>query len=228
MISIVACCHSAKLCAHAARDFWPQQNGAVTWMWRSCRVQPSYKERAIGVVRCKKEGMLLKPLRWRCVDCVIYHERDMREGEKYICVVRASNSKRDYDAWCLLLLAATVRSFPHMPLKISDHNYTVRPSIFIGCISWRSSDVITKIVVRPSLTTHSLDDIITREDGESELYTRLLHPPLKWRYIYQLSISSHTKTDCFALHGQRSQSILTKAFWARATSGVTTLSWSEA
>jgi len=54
--SIVACCHSAKLCAYDARDFWSQQNGAVTRMWRSCGVQPSHKERAIGAVRCKKEG----------------------------------------------------------------------------------------------------------------------------------------------------------------------------
>ena len=37
------------------------------------------KERAIGVVRRKKEGMLLQPLRWCCVDCVIHHERDVRE-----------------------------------------------------------------------------------------------------------------------------------------------------
>jgi len=79
MISIVACCHSAKLCAHAARDFQLQQNGAVTRMWRSSRVQPSHKERAVGVVRCKKEGMLLQPLRWRCVDYVIHHKRDVRE-----------------------------------------------------------------------------------------------------------------------------------------------------
>ena len=79
MISIVACCHGAKLCAHAARDFRSQQYGAVTRMWRSCRVQPSHKERTIGVVRCKKEGMLLQTLRWCCVDCVIHHERDVRE-----------------------------------------------------------------------------------------------------------------------------------------------------
>ena len=65
--------------AHAARNFRSQQNGAVTRMWRSCRVQPSHKERAIGVVRCKKDGMLLQPLRWCCVDCVIHHERDVRE-----------------------------------------------------------------------------------------------------------------------------------------------------
>jgi len=32
VISIVACCHGAKLCAHAARDFRSQQNGAVTRM----------------------------------------------------------------------------------------------------------------------------------------------------------------------------------------------------
>jgi len=79
MISIVACCHSAKLCAHAARDFRSQQNGAVTRMGRLWGVQPSHKERAIGVVRCKKFWMLLQPLRWCCVDCVIYHERDVRE-----------------------------------------------------------------------------------------------------------------------------------------------------
>ena len=35
VISIVACCHGAKLCAYAARDFRSQQNGAVTRMWRS-------------------------------------------------------------------------------------------------------------------------------------------------------------------------------------------------
>jgi len=32
MISIVACCHGAKLCAYAARDFRSQQNGAGTMM----------------------------------------------------------------------------------------------------------------------------------------------------------------------------------------------------
>jgi len=79
MIFIVACCHGAKLCAHAARDFRSQQNGTVTWMWRSCRVQPSHKERAISVVRCKKEGMLLQLLRWRCIEYVIHHKRDVRE-----------------------------------------------------------------------------------------------------------------------------------------------------
>ena len=52
-------------------------------MWRSCGVQPSHKERAIGVVRCKKEGMLLQPLRWCCVDCVIHHEREVREEQHH-------------------------------------------------------------------------------------------------------------------------------------------------
>ena len=32
MISIVACCRGAKLCAYAAQDFQLQQNGAVTRM----------------------------------------------------------------------------------------------------------------------------------------------------------------------------------------------------
>jgi len=32
VISIVACCHGAKLCAYTARDFQSQQNGVVTRM----------------------------------------------------------------------------------------------------------------------------------------------------------------------------------------------------
>jgi len=74
--------------------------------------------------------ILLQPLRWCCVDCVIHHERDVREAQKYICVVRASNSKRACDAWSLLLLAAAVRSFVHMLLGISDRNKMV---LWPGC-----------------------------------------------------------------------------------------------
>jgi len=37
------------------------------------------KERAIDVVHCEKEVMLLQPLRWCSVDCVILHERDVHE-----------------------------------------------------------------------------------------------------------------------------------------------------
>jgi len=49
-------------------------------------MQPSQKERAIGRGRCKKEGMLLQPLDWRCVECAIHHARDVREEyHPYIC-----------------------------------------------------------------------------------------------------------------------------------------------
>jgi len=43
-------------------------------------------------------GVAIPPLRWCCVDCVIHHERDMHEEQKYMCVARASNSKRDCNA----------------------------------------------------------------------------------------------------------------------------------
>ena len=55
-ISIVACCHSVKLCTLAARPFQSQQSGALTRIWRWCQVQPSQKERAIGVVHGKNRG----------------------------------------------------------------------------------------------------------------------------------------------------------------------------
>jgi len=60
VISIVACCHSVKLCAHAALAFRSQQNGAVTRMWRSCQVQTSQKEHAIGAIRCENEGIFFR------------------------------------------------------------------------------------------------------------------------------------------------------------------------
>ena len=46
----------------------------------------------------------LQPLRWCCVDCVIHHERDVREEQKYVCVERASNNKRDCDVVALPIL----------------------------------------------------------------------------------------------------------------------------
>ena len=105
VISIVACCHSAKLWAHAARDFRSQQSGAVTRMWRSCGVQPSHEECAIGVLLCKKEGILSQRLRWCCVDCMIHHELDVREEQKYMYVARTSNNRviSSGDLYCCLL-----------------------------------------------------------------------------------------------------------------------------
>ena len=49
--------------------------------------------------------MLLQPIRWCCVDCVIHLERDMRENNTIIYVARASNSKRgcEHDLYCCLL-----------------------------------------------------------------------------------------------------------------------------
>jgi len=37
------------------------------------------KKHAIAAVRCKKEVMLLQPLRCHCIECVIHHERDVYE-----------------------------------------------------------------------------------------------------------------------------------------------------
>jgi len=37
--------------------------------------------------------VLLQPLRWCCVDCVIHHERDVREEQKYMYVARTSNNR---------------------------------------------------------------------------------------------------------------------------------------
>ena len=49
--------------------------------------------------------VVLQPLRWRCVDYVIRHERDVREEQQYICVARTSNNGVivAHDLYCCLL-----------------------------------------------------------------------------------------------------------------------------
>jgi len=37
--------------------------------------------------------LMLQPLRWCCVDCVIHHERDVREEQKYMYAARTSNNR---------------------------------------------------------------------------------------------------------------------------------------
>ena len=107
--------------------------------------------------------LLLQPLRWCCVDCMIHHQRDVREEQKYMYVARTSNNRvipmewswlvtsdnacelgeqlvvlangddeNDLVGWSLLLLAATVRSFAHMPLGISDRNTTSGETSTLG------------------------------------------------------------------------------------------------
>ena len=120
VISIVACCHGVKLCVHAARDFRSQQNGAVTRMWRSCGVQPSHTERD---EREEQKYMYVAqtrviPMEW---SWWVASNNACEPGEQLI-VLANGDDESDLVVWSLLLLAATVRSFAHVPLGISDRN----------------------------------------------------------------------------------------------------------
>ena len=140
MISIVACWHSVKFCTYAAQAFRSQQNGAVTRMWRSCQVQPSQKEHAIGAVHCENEGMLLQPLRWRYVECVIHHEWDLYE-EQHPYVVRASNNRviAAHDLNCCLLPQCETLHTCHSGIPITTGQTSIASwrlisfSIFKSC-----------------------------------------------------------------------------------------------
>ena len=96
-ISLVACCHSVKLCILAAWAFQLQQSSALTRMWSWCQVQPSQKECAIGAVHSKKEGRLLQPLGWRCAESAIHHKWDVCKEQQHknteIYVTWASNNR---------------------------------------------------------------------------------------------------------------------------------------
>ena len=50
--------------------------------------------------------VMLQPLRWCCVDCVIHHERDVCEEQKYMYVAWTSNNRvisSSGDLYCCLL-----------------------------------------------------------------------------------------------------------------------------
>ena len=92
--------------------------------------------------------LLLQPLRWRCAEYVVHHERNMCEEQhiymwreqaiiewfwwvasnnaceasEQLIVLAHGDDESDLVGWNLLLLAATVRSFAHMPLGLSDRN----------------------------------------------------------------------------------------------------------
>ena len=42
---------------------------------------------------CPQRGLLLQPLQWCCVDCMLHHKRDVREEQKYLYVARTSNNR---------------------------------------------------------------------------------------------------------------------------------------
>jgi len=49
---------------------------------------------------------MLQLLRWRCVECVIHHERDVRKEQHHIYVARTSSNRGipAHDLYCCLLL----------------------------------------------------------------------------------------------------------------------------
>jgi len=49
--------------------------------------------------------MLLQPLQWRCVECVIHHEQDVCEEQQYIYMARTSSNGviAEHDLYCCLL-----------------------------------------------------------------------------------------------------------------------------
>jgi len=56
---------------------------------------------------------LLQPLCWRCMECVVHHERNVCEEQHHICVVRTSNNRVISSSelyWCLLPQCKALRT----------------------------------------------------------------------------------------------------------------------
>jgi len=72
--------------------------------------------------------LVLHPLRWHCVECVIHHEWDVRKEHPYMWHEQAIIEW----SWHVIsiVLAATLWSFAQMPLGLSDRNKMV---LWSGC-----------------------------------------------------------------------------------------------
>jgi len=103
--SIVACCHSAKLCAHAARAFRSQQNGAVTRM--QGRVGFSLHTKNVRSMRfvVKRRGSCYNHSAGVALKCAVHHERDVGEEQYHIYVAWTSNNRviAACELYCYLL-----------------------------------------------------------------------------------------------------------------------------
>jgi len=126
------------LCAFAARAFRSQQNGAVTRMSRSCQVQPSQKERAIGAVSCKRRGYCCNLSAGVALNVCFTTNEMCAKNNTHIYVVRTSNNRviAAHDLYCCLLpqcdALRTCRSgFPiatvtMVPLKSRENHVSCR------------------------------------------------------------------------------------------------------
>jgi len=103
--SIVACCHSAKLCTHAARNFLSQQNGAVTRMWRLCEFSHHTKNVRLVWFVVKRRGCCCNLSGGVALNVWFTTNRMCMKNNTTTYVARTSNSKRDceHDLYCCLL-----------------------------------------------------------------------------------------------------------------------------
>ena len=70
---------------------------------------------------------MLQPLRWCCVDCVIHHERDVREEQHHTGTYMWHEQAIIEWSWHVNSIVACCHSakLAHMPLGISDRNKMV-------------------------------------------------------------------------------------------------------
>jgi len=61
-------------------------------LWANTYVSGYEMHDSVGMIETIVR-LLLQPLRWRCLECVIHHERDVREEQHYIYVARTSNNR---------------------------------------------------------------------------------------------------------------------------------------
>ena len=103
-------------------------NDEFDGIWASCGLRRRFRC-GYGGFGFYDHSDIMTKLVWSCcnfcgsVALIVWFTRNGMcvKTNTIVYVARASNSKR-LRAWSLLLLAATVRSFAHMPLRISDRN----------------------------------------------------------------------------------------------------------
>jgi len=114
----------------------------------------------------KHWNIVLQPLRWRCVVCVIHHhhERDVREEQHHIYVTRTSNNRviMACDFYCCLLpqceaLRTCRKSFPTATVVLGRCNNVFSARLCSSGSSERKLRYLLLCVVFPTIALSSAD-----------------------------------------------------------------------
>ena len=100
-----------NVCQDSPLAFWKRWVTQPKWAISVFGLKKFCLKNVVGILHLRvtsseaEKKMLLPPLLWRCAECAVHHERNVREEQHYIYVARTSNNRviAARELYCCLL-----------------------------------------------------------------------------------------------------------------------------